>query len=177
VTIKLSDLIAITTARRPWHNVWLVLLLYPTIGCGEERMPPGSTATLPRLPVGLFGTWVQASRVPAPDTLVLREDSTARGWNRRHDEPPMFVTRWKVAFLSKDPISSRADFLGMIYQDGGDLSCTMAPDSTCVSAPVLCLGDATKYDCMGFRYRNDSLALSNGARYQRIAMRGGEGPR
>lgn len=152
------------------NHIGRLVLAYLTVGCTGEKALPENGAHPRAMPVGLFGTWVDRRQRPVPDTLVLREDSTASGVNRRVDDVPMRVTRWKVAFLSKDPITSRADVLGGIYQDGGDLSCTMAPDSTCVSAPVLCLGDTTSYDCLGFKYRGDSLALSNGARYERSRM-------
>ena len=146
--------------RLAW--IWCALAL---TACG-----PRSTTEKPELavvatPVGLFGTWIEAGG--RADTLALRPDSTASGWNRRPDQPAVMVSRWAVRFLSKDPVSSRSDWLGHRFQDGGDLTCTVKPDSTCVSAPVLCLGDDDALDCMGFRYQRDSLALSNGMRYVR----------
>lgn len=89
-------------------------------------------------------------------------DSVAHGW-----DTTAAVTRWHLHYLSKDAVDARRDVNGGRYQDGGDLSCEVRPDASCVSAPELCLGDGPSSHCMGFRFHGDSLALSNGAKYKR----------
>jgi hypothetical protein len=118
-------------------------------------------------PVGLFGTWVQSAPGARTDTLVLLPDSVAHGWDREPGKPAIAVTKWTIQYRSKDPADSRRDLLGKHYQDGGDVHCSVTQDSSCVGLPVFCLGNAATYECIGFRYHGDSLALSNGARYRR----------
>ena len=55
------------------------------------------------------------------------------------------------------------------YQDGGDVGCEDHADSTCVSAPVFCMGPAGKLQCQGMTFRSDTLWLSGDGRYVRIA--------
>ncbi|MGH7654004.1 MAG: hypothetical protein ACREN6_05010 [Gemmatimonadaceae bacterium] len=131
-------------------------------------MPRPKASMRAAAPIGLFGPWTQSGPGAHADTLVLLPDSVAHGWDREPGTRAMAVNRWKIQYRSKDPAESRRDRLGMTYQDGGDLHCTVTQDSPCVSLPVFCLGDAAGYDCMGFRYHGDSLALSNGARYRRV---------
>lgn len=134
----------------------------------KRASPPVTHGPAP--PVGLYGVWVgKARRRSVNDTLVLLADSVARGWNREADGYAIAVSRWHLRYLSKDPVDSRHDWNGLRYQDGGDLSCVLRPDATCVSLPELCLGDGGRWDCMGFRFLRDSLALSNGERYRRVA--------
>ena len=153
-------------------------LLALVVGACAEPAPARSSSPSARLaaPVGLFGAWVAVGGPGAGrDTLVLRADSTATGWNRRAGYYDIPVTRWRIKFRSSDPVAARADWLGVHYQDGGDRKCEFADDSTCVSLPVLCLGDDTAYECLGFKYRGDSLSLSNGARYARASVASSEG--
>ena len=125
----------------------------------------------PRAPVALLGTWVRDPSLDIRhDTLVLHADSTATGWSREyHGGDTVFaVARWKVAFLSRDPAVTRTDMPGR-YQDGGDVGCEGHADSTCVSAPVFCMGPAGKLQCQGMTFRSDTLWLSGDGRYIRIA--------
>lgn len=150
-----------------------LLVALAVIGCRDEAPPPPKTpaTAAPRTPVGLLGTWVRNPPLDLRhDTLVLRADSTATGWTREyHGGDTVFaVARWKVSFLSKDPAATRADMPGR-YQDGGDNVCTMHPDSTCVSAPVFCLGPAGDLFCQGMTFRGDTLWLSGDGRYVRLA--------
>jgi hypothetical protein len=130
----------------------------------------------PRTPVALVGTWLRSpSHDPRHDTLVFRADSTASGWMRLMSDSTtvVAVARWKVGFLSRDPAVARTDMPGR-YEDGGDGSCTFHPDSTCVSAPVFCLGPVGDLDCQGMTFRGDTLWLANNGRYVRIARAGRE---
>jgi len=129
--------------------------------CRDAAPPPAEkpAPSAPRAAVGLLGTWVRNPPLDVRhDTLVLSADSTATGWSREyHDGDSVFaVARWKVAFLSRDPAVARTDMPGR-YQDGGDLGCERHPDSTCVSAPVFCLGPAGKLHCQGMTFRGDTL--------------------
>jgi hypothetical protein len=135
-----------------------------------SKTPPASkrVSASAAPPVGLYGVWVSTqNHTSRQDTLFLLAHSVARGWSGKPGQPSMAVTRWQIKYLSKDPRDTRRDWNGGRYQDGGDLACTTAPDSTCVSAPVPCIGDAAPLDCMGSRFHGDSLALSNGANYRR----------
>jgi hypothetical protein len=150
-----------------------VVIVLAVGGCRDAAPPPvEKPAPSPsRAPVGLLGTWVRNPPLDVRhDTLVLRADSTATGWTREyHSGDTVFaVARWKVEFLSKDPAVSRADQPGR-YQDGGDHICTIHPDSTCVSAPMFCLGPAGKLSCQGMTFRGDTLWLSGDGRFVRVA--------
>jgi hypothetical protein len=153
-----------------------ILLALALIACRDAPPPVAQKAqpSPPRPPVALLGTWLRTPSLGARhDTLVLRPDSTATGWMLRHPDSDtvVAVARWKVAFLSRDPATARADIPGH-YQDGGDPGCTFHSDSTCVSAPVFCLGPVGDLACHGMTYRPDTLWLSNDGRYVRIARSG-----
>jgi hypothetical protein len=158
------------SAQRVRASHAIVALLF--LAC--TRTPPASRHATARAagapPVGLYGMWISTRDQPSGhDTLFLLPNSVARGRIGEPGQPAVTVTRWQIKYLSKDARDTRRDRLGGQYQDGGDLSCTVAPDSTCVSAPVLCIGDRTRLDCMGFAFHGDSLELSNGAKYRRAA--------
>ena len=150
-----------------------ILLALALLACSEKpaavvQKPAPSTL---RRPVALLGTWVRTPPLDLRhDTLVLRADSTAAGWSRMHHggDTVFAVARWKVAFLSRDPAVTRSDMPGR-YQDGGDNACSMHPDSTCVSAPVFCLGPVGKLECQGMTFRGDTLWLSGDGGYVRLA--------
>jgi hypothetical protein len=110
------------------------------------------------------------------DTLVLRADSIATGWMLKDPESDtvIAVARWQVTFLSRDPAVARTDMPGR-YQDGGDVGCTMHPDSTCVSAPVFCFGPVGQLYCEGMTFRGDTLWLSGEGRLVRISRLDGVG--
>ena len=150
------------------------LMLALSAGGCRDAPPPRVETPVPspsRAPVGLVGTWVHRPALDARhDTLILRADSTATGWMKEETDSTTVlpVQRWRVSFLSRDPVVARTDMPGR-YQDGGDFSCTKHPDSTCVSAPVLCLGPVGQLDCQGMTFRADTLWLSNEGRLVRIA--------
>jgi hypothetical protein len=151
---------------RASHPIAALLVLACTAGRSASSRAGASVASAP--PVGLYGAWVSTQdRTARPDTLLLLPNSVARGRVARPGQPAITASRWQIKYLSKDSRNTRRDQMGGPYQDGGDLSCTVAPDSTCVSAPVFCIGGAGTLDCMGFRFHGDSLALSNGAKYRR----------
>jgi hypothetical protein len=151
-----------------------VLLALVVGGCRDAAPPPVEkpAPSPPRRPVALFGTWLRNPPFDVRhDTLVLRPDSTATGWTRWADDTTSVVAiaHWSLKFLSKDPAVSRTDMPGR-YQDGGDARCSFTPDSTCVSAPTLCLvPDGRKGFCQGMTFRGDTLWLSTDGRYVRIA--------
>ena len=154
--------------------VW-VLLAVVLGGCRDAAPPPVEkpASSPPRRPMALFGTWLRNPPFDVRhDTLVLRPDSTATGWTRWTDDTASVVeiAHWSVKFLSKDPAVSRTDTPER-YQDGGDARCAFTPDSTCVSAPALCLEPAgTKGFCHGMRFRGDTLWIGDEGRYVRIAQ-------
>lgn len=82
------------------------------------------------------------------DTIVLNADSSARGWILSEGRR-VPVSRWKVAYLSTDPVGSRRDF-GLKLQDGGDAKCMNDRNASCVSAPVLCVNVKEYYRCVVF---------------------------
>lgn len=150
-----------------------VLLALTVNGCRQSAPPPSeNTAPLPpRSAVGLLGTWVRTQSLDVRhDTLVLRADSSAAGWMLKYPESDtvVAVARWQVAFLSRDPAATRTDMPGR-YQDGGDFGCFRHPDSTCVSAPVFCLGPTGMLVCEGMTFRGDTLWLSSEGRFVRVA--------
>ena len=151
------------------------MLLALVVGGCRDAAPPAvekPASSPPRRPVALFGTWLRNPPFDVRhDTLVLRPDSTATGWIRSTDDSAtvLAIAHWSVGFRSKDPVVSRRDMPGR-YQDGGDASCAFTPDSTCVSAPMLCLvPDGRKGFCQGMTFRGDTLWLSTDGRYVRIA--------
>ena len=160
----------------------LVVVLFALVvgGCQGEAAPPPvekPAPSLPRTAIGLVGTWVRKPPLDVRhDTLVLHADSSASGWIVKDPESDtvIAVARWQVTFLSKDPAVSRTDMPGR-YQDGGDLSCTKHPDSTCVSAPVFCLGPVGQLYCQGMTFRGDTLWLSGEGRLVRVARLDGVG--
>lgn len=142
-------------------------------GCRDAAPPPPVERATPapaHAAIGLVGTWVRKPPLDVRhDTLVLRADSSASGWILRDPESDtvIAIARWQVTFLSRDPAVSRTDMPGR-YQDGGDVSCTMHPDSTCVSAPVFCLGPVGQLYCQGMTFRGDTLWLSGEGRLVRV---------
>ena len=144
------------------------------VGCRDTApVKKPATASPARVPIALLGTWVRTpSRDASHDTLVLRADSIATGWLRLESDSStvIAVSRWTVAFLSRDPAVARTDMPGR-YQDGGDFGCMKHPDSTCVSAPVLCLGPVGQPHCQGMSFKHDTLWLSGEGRYVRVARR------
>jgi hypothetical protein len=151
------------------HTLRRTVLLLAIAACGGDPAP--AVTPPPRVrpaPVGLFGTWVQApGQVHRIDTLILGADSAARGFHRDALDSVWTVSNWTIRFRSRDAVESRSDLIGGGFQDGGDASCTFDADTNCVSAPVLCLGDSMRKNCVAFRWRGDSLSLQNGARYAR----------
>jgi hypothetical protein len=150
------------------------------IGCRDTASPvkQSATASPARVPVALLGTWVRTpSRDARHDTLVLRADSIATGWLRLESDSTtvIAVSRWTVAFLSRDPAVARTDMPGR-YQDGGDARCAFRPDSTCVSAPVFCFGPVGQLHCQGMTFRHNTLWLSGEGRYVRIGRRDSVAP-
>jgi len=94
-------------------------------GCRDAAPPPVEkpAASPSRAPIGLVGTWVHRPSLDARhDTLVLRADSSATGWmkERSDSNTVLPVQRWRVGFLSRDPVAARSDRPGR-YQDGGDV--------------------------------------------------------
>lgn len=161
--------------RRNVMRVPHILLVLCVLACSDKPAPVARTHSpepaRPRPPVALLGTWLRSPALDGRhDTLVLRADSSATGWIRSSDKADtvIAVARWQVSFLSRDPVAARTDVPGR-YQDGGDVGCTMHPDSTCVSAPVLCLGPVGQLDCHGMTFRGDTLWLDREGRYLRVA--------
>lgn len=144
-------------------------------GCRDNAPPPVEkpAPSPPRAPIAMLGTWLHRPSLDARhDTLVLHADSTATGWMKEETDSGtvvLAVARWKVAFMSKDPVVDRTDMPGR-YQDGGDVICSMRPDSTCISAPVLCLEPVgRKPFCQGMTFRGDTLWLSNEGRFVHVS--------
>lgn len=166
-----------TASRIALSSLVLALVV---IGCRDKAPAPASRLATPRVraPVGLLGTWVRSpSRDARHDTLVFRADSTATGWMRtmRDTNTVVAVSRWHVGFLSRDPVVARTDMPGR-YQDGGDGGCMVHPDSTCVSAPVFCLGPVGQLYCQGMTFRGDTLWLSGEGRLVRVARLDNDAP-
>lgn len=150
----------------------LVVILLAACRDSAHRKPPVHAHT--RAPIGLVGSWVQIRPDSVRgDTLTLRADFRASGLVPRYqgDTLIMHATRWKVQFTSHDPVAMRGDWYGG-REDGGDVSCVFGNDSTCVSGPLLCIGDTTAYQCVAFRFGRDSLSLSTGARFVRASVTG-----
>lgn len=145
-----------------------VTLLIAMLACQSEHASSVAVSDARRAPIGLVGEWVRlAPKAFAGDTLTLREDSTASGVMPWRNGRLARVKRWKVAFSSKDPVASRADWRGG-HTDGGDRECFGQHTQGCVSLPVLCVGAGQEYECEAFQYTApDSLALSSGSRFVR----------
>jgi hypothetical protein len=138
-------------------------------GCRDKppAKPPAGMRT--RAPVGFVGKWVQLEpRTHLGDTLVLNADFTASGSVPWYDNRSRRATRWRIKFTSRDPVTARRDWYGR-WDDGGDAACSFATgvDTTCISGPLVCIGDSLSVGCAAFRFTRDSLGLSTGARYVR----------
>jgi hypothetical protein len=153
----------------------VALLVSACHGKTAERVAETTTPSVPPPPIGFVGEWVQVAPVAySGNTLTLRADSSASGrlpHYRADTAGVASATRWRVMFMSHEPVASRTDWWGG-HTDGGEADCTLTggPDSPpgCRSGPLLCFGDADRwYGCLGFRFNQDSLALSTGDRYVR----------
>jgi hypothetical protein len=149
-----------------------ILLALPLAGCQANESPNNSALAEPVRPhaaVSLVGDWlvVAPSRLKG-DTRRLRADSTAEGIIPWPPNRYARVSRWKIRYMSKDPVGTREDWR-QGFSDGGDAECMRDGEPGCVSLPTLCLGAEAQYVCEAFAQPADSLLLSTGLQYVRIA--------
>ena len=152
-------------------------VLVACIACGTAD-PSSSEETLqsqtPREPVALAGSWLwESPKRLAGDTLTLRKDKTAQGvipWDGGRD---LRVSSWEIRFGSKDSVASRSDWR-QGFTDGGDSECFKTPQpSGCISLPMLCIGVNSMKNCRSFALiALDTLVLSDGSRFRRVARPG-----
>ena len=150
------------------HALFVMLLLTACRDKVPEQPPPHGRT---RAPIGFVGKWVQTwPDNLRGDTLTLHANFSASGLVPRYPEDTLVTsaTRWKIQFTSHDPVAARQDWYGH-RNDGGDRSCVFGSDSTCISGPLLCIGDTLSYHCVAFQFSPDSLRLSTGARFVRAS--------
>lgn len=157
-------------------RIFTALLTVLAVACREKQAPGPPLGFQTRAPVGFVGLWVQTwpDRLRG-DTLTLYSNFAASGLVPRYpfDSLVATATRWKIRFTSHDPVVTRGDW-DLHRDDGGDPSCVFGDgtDSSCVSAPLLCIGDSLSYYCAMFRFSRNSLTLGSGARFVRASPPG-----
>jgi hypothetical protein len=148
-----------------------ILFILTVVGCRANEASQRDVAAEPlkaQAAVAVVCQWLRvAPTLHKGDSLHLYADSSAQGFIPWPPNRLARISRWKIRYMSKEPVGTRQDWR-QGYTDGGDAACMRDGEPGCVSLPTLCLGAEAEYSCEAFALTPDSLLLSTGAQYIRL---------